>query len=118
MVPVATICFEAQLIRRAFRHNELELDLLLQDGAVVAEQVFTEQRGEEKVNQQKSNTKQLQHVRPASRRERPHQSSHQRKMLALYISVNVKYVLYVQYQHFYNTYQIASGINCSDEVSK
>lgn len=110
MVPVATVCFETQLVRRAFRHNELELDLLLKDGAVVAEQVVTEQRGEEKVNQQKSNMQQLQHVRPASQRERPHQSSHQRKMLALYVSANVKYVLYVQYQHFYSRYH-----NCSDE---
>ena len=29
VVPVATVCFEAQLVGRAFRHNEVELNLLV-----------------------------------------------------------------------------------------
>lgn len=66
VVAIATICLEAQLVRRALCHNELNCLLPLQDGAVVAKQVVTEQHGEEKVEPQHSNMQELQHILPAS----------------------------------------------------
>ena len=69
VVAVATVRLVAQLVWRALCHDEVKCLPLLQDGAVVAEQVLTEQRGQEEVEPQHSDLQELRHVRPASGRE-------------------------------------------------
>lgn len=66
VVAVATFSLEAQLTDRAQCHTELICFLILPDGAEEAAQVVTEHRGEEKVEPQHGNVKELQHIRPAS----------------------------------------------------
>lgn len=74
VVAIATICLETQLIGGALCQDELEpwalLSFPLLDGAVVAEQVFTEQRGEEEGEPQGSNTEEATHLRPSGERLR------------------------------------------------
>lgn len=69
VVAIETFGLEAQLVGRALGHNELKFLLLLQDGAVVAKQVVTQHRGEEKEETEHGKVQELQHVGPASRRD-------------------------------------------------
>lgn len=65
VVPVASVSLEAQLVGGALSDNQLKRRLLLQDGAVVAQQVVTHRPGGEKVKAEHGNTQELQRVRPA-----------------------------------------------------
>lgn len=65
VVAIATVGLKAKLIGRALGHNELKHLPLLQDGAVVAEPVVTQQRGDEKVEPQRGKVQELRHVGPA-----------------------------------------------------
>lgn len=65
VVPVASVSLEAQLIGGALGDNQLKHRLLLQDGAVVAQQVVTQRPGGEKVEAEHGNTQERQQVRPA-----------------------------------------------------
>lgn len=69
VVAVATVCLETLLLGRALCGGELELTFLLfqQEGTVEAEQVVTEQRGQEKVEPQGGGAQQPQGLRPAEK---------------------------------------------------
>lgn len=99
IVAIATVCLEAQLLGRALRRDELERPLLLQDGAVVAAQALTEQRGEEEEEEEveapRSSLPELQHVQPARTRQGEHLRSTESKVL--HTSLKVEQHVRVKY---------------------
>lgn len=72
VVPVPPVPLETQLVTWALNLDQLEGNILLQNGAVVAMQVVAQCLAREKMKAQHDDGQELQHVSPAGQRKACH----------------------------------------------